>query len=443
MASANKTTSDILTSRPLRRVVVLGANGTMGYQSGALFAGAGVDVTFLARTKEKAEGGREGAANAVRAAAIKNKISVGSYDDLADAVKDADLVFEALAENFDIKAEIFEKVDAARRDDAMVATVSSGLSITDLAAPRSESFQKNFCGLHFFNPPQVIVGTELIGGEKTDPEVLDFLHVYSEKKLGRMMIRTANTAGFAGNRVGFKVLNEAAQLAEEHGPLLIDKLVGPYTGRALSPLATIDLVGWDVHKAIVDNVVDKCAETDEVIDTYKLPAYMQKLIDQGVLGTKSGGGFFKRDADKQKLVLDIATGEYKPASEVKLPELPFVKEVAFLHSIGDYKRGMECFLEAKGPEAELARKVIAGYVAYSFNRVGEVTETITGIDGIMASGFNWAPPSYLVDLWGLDNTIGLLEKHGLKVAKVLREAKADTPLFNEPRLSVGKYFVGR
>lgn len=443
MASAKKTISDILATRPLGRVVVLGANGTMGYQSGALFAGAGLQVTFLARSVEKAEAGREGAARAVRSAAIKANIDVGSYDDLS-SIKQADLVFEALAEDFDIKAAMYEKIDALRRDDAIIATVSSGLSITELAAPRSPSFRRNFCGLHFFNPPQVIVGTELIGGEQTDPEVLDYLALYCEKRLGRIMVPTANTPGFAGNRIGFKVLNETAQLAEEYGPLLIDKIVGPYTGRALPPLATIDLVGWDVHKAIVDNVCAK-AQDDEAIATYQLPAYMKKLIDKGVLGTKSGGGFFKKDGDR-KLVLEIASGDYRPVSEVKLPALPALDEIAFLHSVGEYRRGMQLFLKAQGPEAELARRVIAGYVAYAFNRVNEVTQTITGIDQIMGAGFNWAPPSVLVDLWGLDETLELLDAHDLKRPKVLNDAKKSgtkEPFFREPRLPIGKFFVAR
>jgi 3-hydroxyacyl-CoA dehydrogenase len=437
--------AELLEARPLRRVVVLGANGTMGYQSGALFAAAGVKVTFLARTAEKAQGGREGAAKAVRSAAIKELIDVGSYDDMQKVVPDADMVFEALAENFDLKAQMFEKVDSLRREDCIVATVSSGLSITELARPRSESFRKNFCGLHFFNPPQVIVGTELIAGSDTDPELIDFLEAYSEKKLGRMMVRTHNTPGFAGNRVGFKVLNEAAQLAEEHGPLLVDKLIGPYTGRAMPPLATIDLVGWDVHKAIVDNICEH-VENDEAIETYQLPGYMAALIEKGMRGRKNRDGYFTRGADKQKLVLDIKSGDYKPASEVELPELPFIKDIVFLHCIGEYKRAMQLFATAEGEYAALARKVIAGYISYSFCRVGEATDGIAGIDRIMASGFNWAPPSVLVELFGLRETVEMMERANVTVPTLLSDALKAGPearFFNEPRLSVGKYFVAR
>ncbi|MCA9670820.1 MAG: 3-hydroxyacyl-CoA dehydrogenase family protein [Myxococcales bacterium] len=427
----------------IRRVVVLGANGTMGYQSGALFAAADVDVVYLARTKEKAEKGREGAANAVRSAAIKSRISCGGYDDLGKHVPDADLIFEAVAEDLDIKRALYEKVDAARRDDSIVATVSSGLSIDELVDGRSDSFARNFCGLHFFNPPQVMVGTELIGGKATDPQVLDFVESYSEKVLGRVMVRTANTAGFAGNRVGFKVLNEAAQLAMTHGPLLVDRLLGPYTGRAMPPLRTIDLVGWDVHRAIVDNV---CAKVeDEAIATYRMPERMRALLEQGTLGDKGGYGFFKSDGKgKPKLVLDPTSGEYRPESHQNVPELPFVDEIVFLHRIGEYGRAMQRFAEADGELAEMSRRVIGGYISYSFHRVGEVTESIAGIDRIMAAGFNWAPPSALVDTIGKDRTVKMIEQAGLPVPKQLTDAIAragDGPLFDEPRLSLGRYFV--
>lgn len=441
---ASKAVEELIQSRPIRKVAVLGANGTMGFQSAALFTLAGIEVAFLARTKEKAEDGLKAAERGVRSSTVSEMATTGSYDEAMEkAVSEADLIFEALAENFEIKKSMFDKVEKWRRPDSIVATVTSGLSITQLAEGRDESFQKNFIGLHFFNPPNVIVGTELIAGEKTDPELVEFLDAFCTKRLNRIMVRTADSPGFAGNRIGFKVLNEAAQLAEQYNPVLIDKLVGPYTGRAMPPLATIDLVGWDVHKAIVDNVVEN-AKNDEAIDTVKIPAYMDKLIAQGTLGNKSGGGFFKKETEK--LALDPKTGDYVPVGQIRLPDLKFIKDIAFLHHLGEYKKGMELFVRAEGDEAKLARKVIAGYISYSFCRVGEVTKTIEGIDLIMGAGFNWAPPGLLVDLIGIPQTIKMLEEAGVKVPEVLeQEAKAGRtePFFTDPRMNKGKFFVAR
>ncbi len=432
--------NDLLGSRRIEHVVVLGANGAMGYGSGALFTTVVPKVTFLARTKEKAEQGLKAAINAVRSSTVGNRVETGDYDkDFDAAVGKADLVFEAVTEDFDVKRRLFERIDRARGADSIVATVTSGLSINALAEGRSEAFRKHFLGLHFFNPPNVIVGTELIAGKDTDPTLVDFIDVYSTKKLGRVMIRTADTAGFAGNRVGFKVLNEAAQLAEEHGPLLVDRLIGPYTGRALTPLATIDLVGWDIHRAIVDNIHKNAP--DEVHATLKLPGYMAQLIEKGTLGNKSGGGFFKVE-NKVKLVLDPKSGAYGPEAEVKVPDLGYIKEVARLHHDGRYKEAMKVFVDAPGEYAALAKKVVAGYISYAFHRVGEVTDTITGIDDIMGFGFNWAPPSVLVDTIGVKETVAMIEKAKLPVPKLLADAvKSSAPARFYANPHVGRYFV--
>jgi 3-hydroxyacyl-CoA dehydrogenase len=432
----------LLQSRKIERVVVLGANGTMGFGSAALFTQAVPEVTFLARSKEKAEDGLAAAIKQVRSPTVASRSKTGDYDnDLASACADADLIFEALTEDFDLKKDIFDKVEASRRDDSIVATVTSGLSINQLCEGRSDSFRKNFLGLHFFNPPNVIVGTELIAGEDTDPAVVDFVDAFSQIRLGREMIRASDTPAFAGNRVGFKVMNEVAQLAGEIGVALTDKIVGPYTGRAMTPLATVDLVGWDIHRAIVDNVYANTK--DEVHETNRLPDYMAKLMEKGVLGNKSGGGFFKKDG-KTRLILDPSTGDYTPEAEIELPELGYIDEVAALHRDGRYKEGMQVFLNAEGEYAQRARKVIAGYIAYAFQRVGEVTETIDGIDRIMGMGFNVAPPSVLVDTLGAQGAVDMIAEAGLEVPEALASAaKTGEPkrFFNHRRINIGKFFV--
>jgi hypothetical protein len=253
------------------------------------------------------------------------------------------------------------------------------------------------------------------------------------------MVRTADTAGFAGNRVGFKVLNECAILAEEHGPLLIDELVGPYTGRAMTPLATVDLVGWDIHRAIVDNIYELAP--DEAHETLKLPQYMAELMEKGVLGRKTGGGFFGKDDGGGRIVLDPETQKYVSKSSIKRPDLAFIDTISNLHRVGRYEDGMKAFAAATGPYAAIAQKVIAGYISYSFHRVGEVTDDISGIDRIMGYGFNWAPPSVLVDTIGLESTISMIEKAGLAVPPALANAQQGTKFFDDPQVNVGKFFV--
>jgi len=436
----------------IKDVVVLGANGTMGAGSGEVFAAGGCDVVFLARAAEKAHEALVTVQNMAKAVRIADRISVGTYDqDLEEAVAKADLIFEALAEDIELKKQFFAKVDKCRRPDSIVATVSSGLSIAEMAHGRGESFRRNFLGVHLFNPPHVIVGTEVIPHAETDPKLVPEIVRLLETRFGRVAIVCDDKPAFCGNRVGFKVLNEAAILAETHGVAFIDYLIGPHTGRAMSPLATVDLVGWDVHKAIVDNI--HAHTKDEAHETFAIPAYMDGLIDHGHLGNKTPkhGGFYRRVKEDNRtinLVLDPKTGAYKDMREDGVRQVPFVEKMKYLHRVGRYHEAFKVFADATGPEADLAKRVILGYVSYALNRVGagknEVVRGARDVDRIMGFGFNWAPPTVLVDVIGVGTTIGMLEKHHLPVPPILQQA-AKHPrerMFREPNVNIGKFFAG-
>jgi 3-hydroxyacyl-CoA dehydrogenase len=367
---------------------------------------------------------------------------------MASILAGADLVFECLAEDLELKKQIFAEVDAARPADALVATVSSGLSIREMAAGRTPGFQAHFAGIHLYNPPHVMTGVEVIPHPSMPAEVAAELESILTERFGRNAITTADSPAFAGNRIGFKVLNEVAQLAEKHGVQRMDTLIGPYTGRAMAPLATVDLVGWDVHQAIVDNVAANT--NDEAIASFKLPEYMSKLIHRGHLGDKTPelGGFYRRftlDGKAKSEVLDPPSGNYV-ASDPSLA-IPFVDEIRALNRSGRYQQGVDKFMAAEGADADIARKVILGYVSYAFNRVGpnEVVGDYAAIDRIMTAGFNWAPPSGLVDYIGAKRTVELLKRYDLPGAPLLDAAakgELPTPLLNLPFVTPGRYFAG-
>jgi 3-hydroxyacyl-CoA dehydrogenase len=402
-------------------VVILGANGTMGPGAGCVFAGAGFHVWMLARDRGKAEAALSAAQNAARAEAVAERMTLGTYEhDLERALGESAVVFESLAEDLALKKQFLELVDRHRRPDSLIATGSSGLSIAAMARGRSDSFRRNFIGIHLFNPPTVIVGTEVIPNPETDPAVLARAVEMLRKRLGRKVIVTRDRPAFVGNRVGFKVLNETAQLAAEYGVAFIDYLIGPHTGRAMLPLQTIDLVGWDVHKAIVDNVHANCAD-DEARDCFRMPAYMNKGIAAGHLGDKTPerGGFYRKSG-KETLVLDPASGNYAPLNR---PEpIAFVERMKSLNHVGRYRDALRVLAEAEGREADLCRRVVLGYVSYGLNRVGEVAESPADVDTIMSAGFNWAAPCVIVDLLGARTTVTLLERLKLKVPPVIEQA---------------------
>ncbi len=423
------------------RVVILGANGTMGAGAGCVFAGAGFSVTMLARSRDKAAEGLAGAQADARAEAIGERIAIGTYDaDLARSVGEAAIVFESLAEDLPLKRQFFELVDKHRRPESVIATGSSGLSIAEMARGRSESFRRNFLGIHLFNPPHVIVGTEVIPGPDTDPAVVRNSVAMLTKRLGRKVIVTRDLPAFVGNRVGFKVLNETAQLAAEHGIAFIDYLIGPHTGRAMAPLATVDLVGWDVHQAIVENVHANCK--DEANECFVMPAYMVAALRNGCLGDKTPerGGFYRK-AGSEVSVIDPKTGEHLPYQ--KPAPIDFVEKMKLLHHVGHYAESLNVLAEAKGYEADLCRRVVLGYVSYALNRVGEVAESAADVDKIMSYGFNWAPPSAIVDLLGAKNTVRMLEGLKLTVPSVVEKAASNgAKLFSGGVLEYGRTFVG-
>jgi len=434
--------------RSIRKIVVLGANGAMGSVSGAVFAAAGFPTVFLARTLNKAEAGRARAHQLTKGTISPHMITCGTYATLEDALSGADLVFEAVSEDAAIKRRLFARIDRLRGPDTIVATGTSGLSISSLCADTSVSFRRNFIGIHLFNPPTSLTGCELIPHASTDLGVVAIVRDFLTASIGREVVETADTPAFAGNRVGFKVLNEVAQLAEEHGVAFMDQLVGPHTGRALSPLATIDLIGWDVHKAIVDNLFTNTH--DIAHDQFRLPAYMQRGIDQGRLGrkTRDQGGFFRiegKGASARQLVLDPATGDYRPLVETAPTPPAFIDHMkAAIRSGGEhgYRGAMEVLCTAEGMEAALLRRIMLGYLSYGLGLVGEVVARPRDIDRIMGFGFLWAPPSVLVDAIGPGRTITLLEKARLPIpASIVSAAIHQRALFNEPRVASAQFFV--
>src|SRR5581483_3479064 len=294
--------------------------------------------------------------------------------------------------------------------------------------------------IHLFNPPHVIVGTEVIPGPDTIPGVVKSTVAILTRRLGRKVIITRDRPAFVGNRVGFKVLNEVAQLAAEHGVAYIDYLIGPHTGRAMAPLATIDLVGWDVHKAIVDNVYENCR--DEARECFKLPAFMEKGIAAGDLGDKTPerGGFYKKQG-KEIFALDPATGSHAP---LRKPEpIEFVEKMKSFNRVGRYRDAMAAMREARGRDADLCRRVVLGYVSYGLNRVGEVAEAPRDVDTIMSYGFNWAPPTAIVDLIGPAETIRMLTELRLAVPACLEQAARNgARMFQGGILDYGRTLVG-
>ena len=424
----------------IKTVAILGSGGTVGSLTGGLIAQHGINVYMLSRTQASAEKGLKRAIKQARSEVIQNKITCGDYDGmLQEALGKADLVIESVTEDLPIKQHIYEMVDKYRRDDTIIGTTTSSLPLNSLPIGRSQSFRRHFMSTHFYNPPGKMTACEIASTPDTDKEVYEFIKTFLEKKLRRAIIPTNPIAGFAGNRIAFLLFNRITSLAVEYGVEMMDYLIGPYTGRLMAPLATLDLVGLDIHKAIVESLYKNTH--DQMHHSLVLPDYINKMLTNGMLGNKTpeAGGFYKKLISGKFVYIDPETCEYIPAI---YPHVVFVEKAKHQIHMGLYKEAFETILTAHSREAEIVKDILCVYVSYAYGLIGEVTEKTDGIEGIdkvMSYGFNWAAPSLVVKMMGgKDKMAELIDKKGFQVPDGLKEASMERKI-----ASSGRYFPAR
>lgn len=398
----------------IKTVTVIGANGAMGSNVSAIFASFGnAKVYMMSRDIEKSKEALLKAAKSVRAESIMGNLIPKDYSSLSECVAESDLVFESVAENIDVKLDITKKIAASIRDDAIACSGTSGLSITQLAECFDEKMRGRYFGVHMFNPPYNMTLCELITTKYTSQEVAAELTDYLKNTLIRTVVETKDSPAFLANRIGFQFINEAMRYAERYkdngGIDYIDSILGSFTGRAMAPLSTADFVGLDVHKAIVDNVYFN--SDDYAHESFVLPSFAQKLIDDGKLGRKSGEGLYKFDsATKLLKVYDINTGKYR--SKMKYV-FPFAEGMKKHIKVGNYKEAFAVLVNNRSQEAEICLYFLLNYIVYSLVTIEKVAYDIHAADASMATGFNWCPPLAMIEAFSTVADIGSLIKERL------------------------------
>ena len=380
----------------IKTVTVVGANGTMGFNACAMFASFGnAKVYMISRDIQKSRNAIEKAIKAVRAESIGSNLIACDYSKLEKCVGESDLIFETVAEDMAIKTEITKLIGNYARDDAIIASGTSGLSINEISKALPLRLQKSYYGMHFFNPPYSMPLLELIPNDSCDPRLTLSVKQYLEQKLLRTVIVCSDKPAFIANRIGFQFMNMALQYAEKYknegGIDYIDAILGPFSGRAMTPCATVDFVGLDVHKAIVDNVLNNT--NDEKHGTFEIPEYVKRLISQGKLGKKTGCGLFKTTVDengnKVKYVFSVKNNKYVLSKKYNFE---FVNKMNNFLRNGDYDLAFNCLLSDKTREGTICRDFLRTYCEYSLFVAKEVGEKLSDVDDAMAAGFNWCPP---------------------------------------------------
>jgi len=335
--------------RIIKKVTVLGS-GVMGSRIACHFAGIGLQVLLLdivpkEAVESKKPSERNKIVNDALTAAIKSnpspvyhknvikKITTGNFDDDMKKISDSDWVIEVVVERLDIKKQVYEKVEQFRKPGTLITSNTSGIPIHMLSEGRSDDFKKHFCGTHFFNPPRYLRLLEIIPTPETDPAIIDFLMNYGDLYLGKTTVLCKDTPAFIANRIGVFGIMSLFGLVDKLGLSIdeVDALTGPIIGRPKSAtFRTADVVGIDTLVKVAKGVADNCP-TDEARDSFNIPAWLQKMVDNNWLGDKTGQGFFKKTkgsgGEKEILTLDLKTFEYKPRVKPKFTTLETAKPI--------------------------------------------------------------------------------------------------------------------
>lgn len=430
--------------RTIKKVAVIGS-GIMGSGIACHFANLGVEVLLLdivpnalTETEEKKgltldnKSVRNRIVNEHLTNALKSKpspiyhpsfasrITTGNTTDDMAQIATCDWIIEVVVERLDIKKIVFEQIDKFRKPGTLVTSNTSGIPIHFMSEGRSEDFQQHFCGTHFFNPARYLKLFEIIPGPKTSTEVLDFLNGYGEKFLGKTSVVAKDTPAFIGNRIGIFGIMSLFHQVKEMGLTIeeVDKLTGPVIGRPKSAtFRTVDVVGLDTLVHVANGIYDNCP-TDEAHNLFKLPDFINKMMENKWLGSKTGQGFYKKEG-KDILSLDLDTLEYRPNKKASFQTLELTKTID--KPIDRFK----VLVKGKDKAGDFYRKNFAAMFAYCSNRIPEITDAFYKIDDAMKAGFGWENgPFEIWDAIGVEKGIEIMKAEGYEPATWVNEMLA-------------------
>ena len=380
----------------VKKVAVLGA-GVMGAQIAAHLVNLKVPVVLFDLPA------REGPKNGIVTRAIEGLkklkpaplgvpedaalIQQANYEENMDVLQECDLIIEAIAERMDWKTDLYHKIAPFIAEGAIVASNTSGLSITKLSEALPESIKPRFCGIHFFNPPRYMTLVELINTPTTGAAVLDDLEAFVTSALGKGVIRAHDTPNFIANRVGIASILATIKEAENFGLSydVVDDLTGKKLGRASSgTFRTADVVGLDTMAHVIRTLQDNLGEgpgktPDPFTDMYSTPAVLARLLESKSLGQKTGAGFYKK-VGRDILRLDPESMEYvaggAKANDVvaRMLKKPAGERLALLRN-------------AEGAEARFLWAILRDQFHYAAVHLETIAETARDIDFAMRWGF--------------------------------------------------------
>jgi len=400
----------------VKKVAVLGA-GVMGAQIAAHLVNVKVPVVLFDLPA------KEGPESAIALKAIANLkklkpspigvagdvdlIQPANYEEHMALLGECDLVIEAIAERMDWKQDLYHKIAPHVAEHALLASNTSGLSITTLSEALPEPLRPRFCGIHFFNPPRYMPLVELIKTPTTEPQVLDHLEAFVTSGLGKGVVRAKDTPNFIANRIGIAGILSTMQEVQKYGLTfdVVDDLTGKKLGRASSgTFRTADVVGLDTMAHVIKTMQDNLSlESDPFYDSFKTPPVLAKLIELGHLGQKTKAGFFKK-VGRDILRFELESEDYVSAGAkaddvyARMLKRPAAERLKLLR-------------EAKGAEGQFLWAILRNGFHYAAVHLEHIAETPRDVDQAMRWGFGMKQGPF--ELWQ--------EAGWLEVAKMVQE----------------------
>ncbi len=406
----------------IKKVAVIGA-GTMGSGIAGQVANAGIEVWLLDLPSDDnpnalAERGLERLQDPNQPGLISKQaeslIHLGNTRDDFDQLADCDWIAEAVVERLDIKQDLYQRLDAVCKPDAIVTSNTSTIPIRLLVENMPQSFRRRFAITHFFNPVRFMRLLELVRGEDTDPAIIELLGDFCEQQLGKGVVPCLDTPGFLGNRVGVFAIQCALHAAFDLGltPLEADAIFGrpmgiPKTG----VFGLYDLIGIDLMSDVVQSLVNILPGSDAFhAEAAKIPL-MTQMIANGQTGNKQGQGFY-RDTASGREVLNLENSQYQDAPRLNLS----LAELA-------EREGVNKLLQDDSLHGRYAWRILSRTLSYAASLIPEVGDDPVGIDDAMKLGYNWIKgPFELIDEIGVDEFIRRLEADDMPLPAFLAEA---------------------
>ncbi|MFM7769107.1 MAG: 3-hydroxyacyl-CoA dehydrogenase NAD-binding domain-containing protein, partial [Bacteroidota bacterium] len=413
--------------RFIKHVSVLGA-GIMGSRIACHFAQCGFNVLLLDRKSEESnpnklvEEALKTALNSnpspIYEKSLAKRISTGNFEDDLSQIKISDWIIEVIVEKLEPKVKLFEEVEKFRKKGSIVSSNTSGIPIHLLIENRSDDFKENFAGTHFFNPPRYLKLLEIIPTNQTSSKVVSFLHDFGSKQLGKEVVICKDSPAFIANRIGvfsiqtlFHYLTTSELSVEE-----VDKLTGTLIGRPKSAtFRTCDVVGLDTLVHVANGVYNSC-EADEKREWFKLPPFIEHMVQSEWLGDKTKQGFYKKTknekGEKEILALDLKTLTYRTQKKIKIQSYESAK---LLESLADR---LKMFYSAQDEAGKFFRFNFNHLIAYCSFRLGEIADDPYSVDKALRAGFGWEMgPFELWDCLGFENVVSQLKESNINYAK--------------------------